>query len=378
MQTVSTNFLAAVQGSTEPVFYADLWKDNNLVASLPLEAGSNEVSFDADSDIQGDVKLVVLDANGTLTPTSMGSSLTPFGSVVNVRVGFRIGSTEEVVSLGWFLIWDMEIEEAWKSYTGTDGSTILARAGSRITITGRDFMQKVADYKFLTPTAPTQSTAWAEIVYLVSDVVSTQAPSFLVDDVAIPNALTYGEDRLEAVKALAAVLGAEPVMTPAGKLTLRQLNPAQTTSNTAPTFGWNINVTEYKKTLSREDVYNIVVTRGKNSNQLNVVAYAIQTDGPTSFYSSFGPRPVFYDTDLLNTVASIQAYADAQLATIGQRNTQTVPISALPNPALELGDYATLSIQGTSSPLTCRVVGFTYRDRGEMSVTLSMPQNWIA
>jgi hypothetical protein len=379
MQTVTSNFLAAIQSSTKPVFYADLWKDNNLIATLPLEAGGNSVTFDADSDVQGSVRLVVADVDGALTPTSIGSPLTPFGSIVNVRAGFRIGNAEEVVSLGWYVIWDMEVEEAWKSYTTTTGETVLSRAGSRITLTGRDFMQKVADYKFLVPTAPTQSTAWAEIVFLVSDVVGTETPSWVgYSDITIPSTLTYSEDRMEAVKSLAAVLGAEPVMTPAGKLTLRQLNPAQSASNTAPTFGWNINVTQYKKTLSRDGVYNIVVARGKNTQQVNVVAYAIQADGPTSFYSSFGPRPVFYDTDLLNTVASIQAWADAQLATIAQRNTQTVPISALPNPALELGDYCNLTVEGTPAPVTCRVVGFTYKDKGEMDVTLSMPRNWIA
>jgi hypothetical protein len=377
MQTVSSNFLAAVKGSTSPVFYADLWKDNSLIATLPLEDG--EVSFDADSDVQGAIKLTVADKDGTLTPTSIGSPLTPFGSVVNIRAGFKIAGVEEVVSLGWYVIWDMEIEEAWKTYTGPSGESILTRNGSRITLTGRDLMQKVADYKFLVPTAPTQATAWAEIVWLVSDVVATETPSWAgYSDLSIPSTLTYGEDRLEAVKALAAVLGAEPVMTPAGKLTLRLLNPAQVASNTAPTFGWNINVSKYRKSLSRDGVYNIVVARGKNTQQLNVVAYSILTDGPTSFYSSFGPRPVFYDTDLLNTVASIQSYADAQLQTIGQRNTQKVPITALPNPAIELGDYASLTVQGATNPLTCRVVGFTYKSRGEMEVTLSMPQNWIA
>jgi hypothetical protein len=378
MQSVSSNFLASVQGSSTPLFYADLWRDNELVATLPLEMGGNEVSLNADADVQGSVKLVVADVDGTLTPTSIGSPLTPFGSVVNVRAGFKFNNAEELVSLGWYLIWDMEIEEAWKSYTSTDGETVLKRNGSRMTLTGRDFLQKVADYKFLVPTAPTQSTAWAEIVYLVSDVVSVEAPSFLGVDPTIPSQLTYGEDRLDAVKQLAAVLNAEPVMTPSGKLTLRQLNPSQTSSNTAPTFGWNVNVTKYKKSLSRDGVFNIVVARGKNTQQLNVVAYAIQNDGPTSFYSSFGPRPVFYDTELLLTNAAIQAYADAQLATIAQRNTQTVPISALPNPAIELGDFASLTIQGTPEPLTCRVVGISYKDRGEMEVQLSMPQNWIA
>lgn len=378
MQTVSSNFLAAVQGSTQPVFYADLWKDNNLIGSLPLEQGSCSVDFDADSDIQGGANLVVADADGTWTPTSIGSPLTPFGSVINIRAGFKIGNAKEVVSLGWFVIADVEIEEAWKSYT-SGGTTVLARKGSRMTLTCVDLMQKVADYKFLVPTSPTQGNAWEEIAWLVGDVIGTEAPSWAgFTDLPIPANLTYSEDRMQAVKDLAAVLAAEPVLTPGGKLTLRLINPVQDAGNTAPTFGWNINVTDYKKKLSRDGVYNIVAVRGRNSNGVDVVAYAIQNNGPTSFYSSMGPRPIFYDTDLMTTVATIQAYANAQLATLAQRQTQTVPIKALPNPAIQLGDYASLTVEGTPTPVVCRIVGYTYNDVGEMAVNLSMPQNWIA
>lgn len=378
MQTVSTNFLAAVQGSTKPVFYADLWKDNALVGTLPLEQGSNSVDFDADSDVQGGATLVVADADGTWTPTSIGSPLTPFGSVINIRAGFKIGNAEEVVSLGWFVITEVEVEEAWKSYS-VGGSTVLTRKGSRMTVKCADLMQKVADYKFLVPTSPTEANAWMEIQTLVSDVIGTETPSWSgFADIAIPSTLTYGDDRLQAVKDLAAVFAAEPVLTPGGKLTLRQINPTQDSTNTAPTFGWNINVTAYKKRLSRDGVYNIVVARGRNSANTDIVAYAIQNDGPTSFYSSMGPRPIFYDTDLLTTTATIQAYADAQLATLAQRNTQQVPITALPNPAIQLGDYATLTVEGAQSPVLCRVASFTYKDVGEMEVSLTMPKNWIA
>jgi hypothetical protein len=379
MQTVSANFLAAVQGSNTPVFYADLWKDNNLVGTLPLEQGSNSVDFDADSDVQASCTLVVNDPDGTWSPTSIGSPLTPFGSVINVRAGFDLpGNIEETVSLGWFVVNDVEIEEAWKSYQkGTE--TVLARKGARITVTGSDLFQKIVDYKFLVPTSPTETTAWAEIQTLVDGVIGYETPSYAgFTDVTIPSTLTYGDDRMQAVKDLAAVLAAEPVLTPGGKLTLRQINPAQDATNTAPTFGWNINVTEYRKKLSRDGVYNIVVARGRNSNNVDIVAYAIQSNGPTSFYSAIGPRPIFYDTDLLTTPATIQAYADAQLATLAQRNTQQVPITALPNPAIQLGDYANLTVQGSASPVTCRVASFTYNDVGEMSVSLTMPQNWIA
>lgn len=377
MQSVSANFLAAVKGSTKPVLYADLWKSNNFIKTLSIESAS--VSFDQDSDVQGSGQVVILDNDGSLTPTSMGSTLTPFGAVINIRAGFSLpSSVEETVSLGWFLIQDMEIEEAWDSYDRED-VTNLVRKGSRITCNLVDFMQKVVDYKFLVPSQPTQQTAWAEIVYLVQDIVSTQTPSFSgYVDLPIPSTLTYGEDRMDAVKALAGVLGAEPVMLPNGKLSLRALNPVKSAGNTAPTFGWNINVTEYKKRLSREDVYNIVVARGKTDDtNVGLIAYAIQTDGPLSFYGAVGPRPIFYDTDLLNTTSGVQAYAKAQLAALATRQSQVVPIRALPNPAIELGDYADLYVQGASTPISARVVGFSYTDKGEMDVSLSMPANWV-
>lgn len=379
MQTVTANFLAAVQGSTKPTFYADLWKSNSFIRTLPIEAGSCSVTFDQDSDVQGSGSIVVLDNDGTLTPTSMGDVLTPFGAVINIRAGFKLPSgLEENVSLGWFLINDMDIEEAWQSYS-REGITNLVRKGSRISLNLVDLMQKVVDYKFLVPTSPTQGTAWAEIVYLVQDVISTETPSYSgFVDLQIPYTLTYGEDRMEAVKALAAVLGAEPVMLPNGKLTLEPLNPAKSASNTAPTFGWNINVLEYKKKLSREDVFNIVVARGKGpDDSVGLVAYAIKADGPTSFYGGTGPRPIFYDTDLLTTGTAVKAYAEAQLATLAVRQSQVVPIKALPNPAIELGDYADLLIQGSSLPVTARIIGFTYTDSGDMDVSLSMPANWL-
>jgi len=376
MQTVSSNFLAAVQGSNTPVYYADLWKNGTFVTRLPIESAN--VAADANSDVQFTGQVVVADADGTLTPTSMGDSLTPFGATVNILAGFNHSGGIETVSMGWFLIWDMDIEEAWSSMTDSlSGTTTLVRKGSRITLNLRDLTQKIKDYKFLAPSQPTQSSAWAEIVYLVGDVIQTQDPGFT--PVSIPANLTYGEDRFEAVKALAALHLAEPFITPDGRLTLRLLNPAQDSTNTAPTFGWTINLVQYKKTLTRDGVYNVVVGRGKDATTSNsLVAYSIKSDGPTSFYGDFGPRAVFYANDLLSSQAAVQAFADSQLNAIASQNTQTVPVKALPNPAIQLGDYASLSVQGSSTPVLCRVIGYNYPSEGEMDVTLSMPSSWVA
>ena len=382
MQTVSANFLAAAQGSNTPVYQVDLWYGGAFVATLPTESVS--VAYDANQNVQGTCSVVVLDADGLYTPASMGDPLTPFGGELNIKAGFNIRGVVETVSLGWFPIWSISVEDAWSSMQDQlTGNTALVRRGSRISVSGRDRMQKVADFKFLVPTAPNELTAWAEIAYLVKDILPTTIPSFVTTsgDIAIPTTLTYGEDRLEAVKALAAVFAAEPVMTASGALTLRKINPTQDATNTAPTFGWTVNITDYKKTLTRDGVNNIVVVRGKDSNGVSVITYAIQDSGPTSFYGAMGPRPVFYDTELVNTRQGLQDYANAQLATTASQNTQTVPIKALPNPAIELGDYVSFQTAETSTALasvTCRIIGYTIASGNEMSVNLSMPKNWIA
>lgn len=372
MQTVSSNFLAAVKGSNTPIFYADLWRDSVLVTSLNVVDGS--VRYDSTSNVQGTASLTVMDVDGTLTPTSMGSTFTPFGAQINIRAGFKIGQTVETVSLGWFVIWDMTIDETWKEYS-TGVVSKLVRKGTKIELSLKDLTQQIADYKFLSPTVPKKANAWLEIASLCSGIVSTQDPGYT--PITIPKKLTYGEDRFEAIKALAAVHAAEPVLLPNGKLTLKLANETKTSANTAPAFGWNVNLTDFKKSLSRDGVYNVVVARGKDANGNNLVQYATLNDGPTRWNGPFGTRPVFYDTELINTSSALLAFATSKLNSLATQNTQNIPVTALPNPAIQLGDYADLTIQGSTNAITCRVVGFTYNAKGLMTVDLSMPTNWI-
>lgn len=393
MQTVSSNFLAAAKASSTPVFHAYLYRDGSLLYELPLADG--EVTYDLNQDVQAEASLTVMDASGTMSPIDMYSDLTPFGAEINITAGFKLGNTEEVVSLGWFVIQDMEIDDSlsWyyqekRSVDAPDIRRILVPRGSKFNLKLRDRTQKLIDYKFLAPERTKEYYIWDEIVRLVKGQVPTVKPALTgIDDEIVGTEYNYGDDRYEAIKGLAAAFAAEPVMLPNGSMTLRLLDPPATSSNTAPNMDWKVNLTSFKKSLSREDVFNIVVAKGIDlNNGAEMVAYATVTTGPTAWTGTFGPRPIFYnDTKISNRVA-LQAFADAKLATMAVANSQTMPVTALPNYAVEVGDYVDF-YPPSSDPnfgepadrtfFRGRIVKLKHSATGELQAELAMPNDWI-
>jgi hypothetical protein len=372
MQTVSSNFLAAVKGSNTPVFIASLYKDGTYIQDLDVSSGS--VSFDSTQNVQGSASIVIADKDGNLTPKSMGDLFTPFGGTeIHIKAGFEVAGAIETVSLGWFIIWDMAINESWSNYN-KDGSVRAIRRGAEIELELRDRSQKLEDYSFLVATQPKKTTLWNEIRSVVNNIIPIVDPGFVTGDV--PNKLIYERSRFDAVKALAAVVEAEPVMDPDGNLTFRKLAPAQNDENTAPALGWDLNITKYKRGLTRDNVFNCVVAKGKSSRGTALIEYATLQSGPTAFGGPFGIRPIFYQSDALRTSAQVRAYAQAQLVAVTSKSVQTIPMSALPNPAIELGDYVTVTVEGSILPTTGRIAGWTYNTKGDMDVDVSLPSDW--
>jgi hypothetical protein len=367
-----TNWSEAVTGSTKPVIQAFLWKSGKLIQELNVADAS--VNFDSSQDVRATAELVITDPDGTLAPTNMGSPLTPFGSRIQIIAGFDVGSDRMMVSLGWFVIWDMTIDEAWQSYKFSDGSSSDVRKGAVMRLQLRDLMQLVVDYKFLAPATSFKADAWSEIVYLLKGVLPYSVPSWYTPTNTL-TAVTYSESRMEAIKGWAAKLNAEPIIDTYGNFTLALKNPTQTVTPTL--FAWDVNLTQYTKSLTRDGVYNIVVAKGKDTSGNNIIAYSTLKDGPTAWNGPFGPRPIIYQNDSLNNQTALQAWADSLLATAKTQNTQTIEVSCLPNPAIELGDYATLKLRGSTKTMTGRVIKFTYRARGVMDVTLALPNGWM-
>lgn len=533
MQDVSSDFLKLVKGSNSPVYTADIWYDGELIhENVRIESSS--VKFDAAQGVRATVDLTLSDPDNSMVPTSQSSALAPFGGEVNIRAGFTWNGQTETVSLGWFDIQETTIQEAYKTITLQDGSTKRVPAGALITVSGADFMQRIIDYKFLSPdvavvnngtnlvtnsgldsnddgwsydygtngggkstrttkrafkggvsgqmlwndastnsatggvkyaqaglsagttytysvvvrsskavtmaaqivwqnsggttvststgsnvsvpankwtrltvtaTAPATTTqaslnamktvasswvkgqtldfdnarliassgpdtwtVWDEIQRLVIDVVDTTDPDF--DTPEVPAGIVYDDDRFAAVLNLAKLANAEPVMTPDGQLTLKQF----TDGDLAPDIDFNVNLTSYTRKLTRDQSYNIAIAVGKDSKSITIRRAAVFDSGPLAVDGPFGRRPTFYESDLLNNVTAVQSKADDILADIATARNQEIPVTILPNPAIELNDFVNLVTE--SQTIQGRITSFTYHHMGEMEVTVSVPNFW--
>lgn len=216
--------------------------------------------------------------------------------------------------------------------------------------------------------APSTWTIWDEVQRLVNDVVDTIDPDF--DTPEVPSGIVYDSDRFQAIVDLAKLANAEPIMTPEGQLTLKQFSDG----DLAPDIDFNVNLMTYKRSLSRDGVFNIVVASGKNAKSITIRRSATFNSGPLAVDGPFGRKPTFYDSDLLDTVQAVQSKADDILADVATARNQQIPVTILPNPAIELNDFVNLVTENQT--IQGRITAFTYQDMGEMEVTVSVPNFW--
>lgn len=224
------------------------------------------------------------------------------------------------------------------------------------------------DARLIQNNAPYQWTIWDEIQRLVQEVVPCSDPDF--DTPSVPVGIIYDGDRFDAINKLAKYAGCEPIMAPDGTLTLRKLIDG----DLAPDVDWQVNLTSYSKKLTRNSVYNAVVARGKDACSLSINRYAYIESGPFAFDGAMGRRPFFYESDLLNTGPAVQAIADGLLDDVMTQLNQQIDVNILPNPAIELGDF--VNFKTVNGSAQARVVGIKYPVRGEMTLTLALPNFW--
>jgi hypothetical protein len=224
--------------------------------------------------------------------------------------------------------------------------------------------------QMIAASAPSSWTVWDEIERLVGDVVSTIDPPF--DTPQVPAGIVYDDNRFDTVAKLAKLANAEPVMNADGQLTLELL----TGGDLAPDIDFNVNLLEYTRTLSRSNVYNIVVASGKGANSLTIRRAAQTVSGPLAVDGPFGRKPTFYDSDLLTTTQAVQSKADDLLSDVATASNQEIPVTILPNPAIELNDFVNLITE--TGTIKGRIVRFSYPSQGAMQVTVSVPNFWWA
>lgn len=360
---VSVAFAAAVQGSNEPVVWADFWLNGEVVREgLGPVAGS--IEYDSSRPSEGHLSLTVEDS--VSEGSRLSETIHAIGMKCNVRVGFELAGTVETVSYGWFDISEVSAVDSWEWFDWREGAV---KTGSVVTVQGHDYVSVLAASDFLAPKQPAPSAdAWETIQDLCQTAgVSVLDPGFTAK--TIPTGLVFEWSRLDAIRDIAKLWDAKPVMTDNGQLTL----VTDSSGDIIDDFGVKVNIAGWLSESSSQGLHNAVTFVGKSPEGLQLVGVATEDSGPARWGGALGFRPLRAASDLMSTQDMVDAAARTRLSTEISQRAVTQTVDALWSPVVEVRDRLTLKlpdrdvsdvqIVGTSLPLT----------GGPMSVTLRLP-----
>lgn len=348
MRVVSQDFLDALPGSHPPVVRCDVWRAGQLLGQdLPVSGGS--VTVTAGQAVRSSVSVDITDPDGQWVPRSSSDALAPFGSELHIRAGIRLGNRVELVSLGWFPIMTVDVIEDYAEYVrpAEPGRVYRVQRGATTPLNAVDRATVVQASRFLTVTQPTQPTVLSEIGYLLSGVAPWQPPN--IPDMGItPSSVTYQDDRLGAVQALADLMGMDFIFDGDG------FGALITQGFSTPV--WDITTgpggvqSAMSKSLKRDGIYNAVVFRGTADDSLPVQGIAVIADGPLRWDGPLGRVPFFASSPLLSAQSSVDQAAVTRLSTLRAKQSQEISVTCICNYALEVGDTVTLTMRRGKIP----------------------------
>ena len=322
-----------------------LYDGSPQVADVPLLEPS--FSWDGGAQIQGKGSCRVLwsDVEGkSIVPRRIGDLFSPFGAELQVDVRVSAGDFAERVPMGRFVLDEVPeaVEYAVPSPVG--GAPIVAE--SRVSLSLSDYFLRVARDRFAFPSSPRSSSMWEEAQRLTGLPVVQSIP-----DRVVPMAITYEEDRLDALEKIFAPSNAWPTLTATGALT-------------ALPKEWGPPVDEVDAILASpvkmrsETVYNRVVVEGRNPDgdgpPLRAVAEIksgiLRVRNADGSRSPFGGNTYRYSSDLLHTQTQCERTAEDLLAQVSRLRGITRDITEPLNPLREVGDVLTLIETASTVP----------------------------
>lgn len=335
MWATSYRFQVDLGKSQQVISRVDAYRGGVLLGTVDTSEGTVDVT--ARNRVRRTAELTV---PASLYPTDPAASLlSPYGTYLQIWRGIDFGDTRELVPVFYGRIDSVE-----------DTNQFDAAAEVRCS----DRMADVNDARFESPRAA--PTGWP-IVTAITTLLTEACPGAAVDiawgvdvDSQVPSGLMWDTDRGKAVDDLAQSIGAEVYAKPDGRFQIRNVP----TLNDRPS--WTVNeglhgtlVTAGRR-VSREGVYNVVVTVVERANGDLPIRYTAEDANiasPTYVGGAFGRVPRFLRNSLITSPLQAETAGTALLArSIGA--TRTRNITCVPNPAAEAGDVITALVGGAA------------------------------
>lgn len=322
-------------------YVADVIVDGERVLeAYPLT--SADLSCDGDAKVRATGRAVVQysdDQGGSILPSDITSWLTPYATVLEISHRFTAGEFQESVLLGTFkIIRVTDPQDSRKPFQGT-----YISLGSSVGLQLADLFRVTDRERFPAPFGPSDlSSVFAEIGRL------TLLPLLRnVDDVPISRAVTYKDNRLDAVFDLATMLGGVPYVNAFGQVTIEpDVWPAE--SEEFATGSEGVIVSVLPSDLTDESIYNQVVVRSWDDGQAAILATREVASGKLRYGGVFGRVPYFASSQYVTTVAQAEAYAEELLPQVSSVPAVQLELQVLPDPRREVGDVVPFEWDGYS------------------------------
>lgn len=335
MWPVPAGFLQALGGSHSVISRIDAYQDGVFIGTVPHGDGS--VTVTARNRVRRTLNFT---ASGVLYPREYRDLLSPYATVLQAWRGIDLGTTQVLLP-----VFNGRVELVDDQNQFDAGIEVHAR----------DLMGDVNDRRFETPrAAPTGRRITEAITQLLLEAVpaAVVAIDAGVDTAStVPSGLMWDVDRGKAVDDLAQSIGAEVFATPDGSgFRIRNVPTLLDTPSWTVNEGVNGTLVTAGRSVSREGVYNVVVTvveRANGDAPLRFIAEDTATNSPTYVGGLFGRVPRFLRNPLVTNAAQGAAAGVALLSrSIGATRTRT--ITCVPNPAAEAGDVITALVAGVN------------------------------
>lgn len=342
MRRISELATSALTGSQSGVrLVADVWRGGALLTQDgPLPVASWQVQWDTTRQVQGQASLTIADADGSLAPWAWDDPLGAGGSRLHLRYQMpQVGPAEEV-SLGWFRIVRNPVAESWRIHPGAQ---LWVSTGATIQITAEELTWQVQHERFLAPESPrVTNSALGEVRRLLDGIVPVEVSG--VTDGPVPGSVTYSRERMDAVEAVLRARGAVHRMTGDGLLEVLPQTPGPVVWTIAPSKDDEQGVlVDLSRAQDAAKMPNAAVAEGTTADGAQLVGRAVERTGPLAFGGPHGRIPAFLASPVLGTQAAVDGAADTFLGTTVSKRRTVLPITCLPNPALQGYDTAALA-----------------------------------
>lgn len=318
---------------TGDLIYDGVPRAQNLLLSEP------RFSWDSGAQIQGKGSCTILWDDlfaRSIVPREIGDLFSPFGAELQADVIISAGEFEERVSMGRFVLDSVPSAVEYAIDHPHGGLPLVVE--STVSLSLADYFLRISRDSFDFPSSPRSTSMWDEAQRLTGLPVFRSVP-----DRVLPTAITYDEDRLDALEKVFGPSNAWPALTPGGALT------AMPKTWPAPVDRLE-QVLEAPLVMRSENVYNRVVVEGKNPDTGGPVLRAVaqiaegflRTKNPDGSRSPYGGNTYTYRSDMLTTQKQCQDYANELLPQVSRIRSVVRRIVEPFNPLRELGDVLVL------------------------------------